>query len=162
KEVADLNGDGLPDLATFGNDGSLRIYLQQSAGGLGAPCIFPGTASPGGDAATSTGDLTADGAADIAAADGGGTSGGAWLFRQLTGGAKLSTSVDASVSTGSIAFNKAIHITGTFHNPGGGCLMDDTVSLQRTGPEGTLDLGPTAVAGDGSFNFQDVPPSAGA
>ena len=162
KEVADLNGDGLPDLATFGNDGSLRIYLQQSAGGLGAPCIFPGTASPGGDAATSTGDLSADGAADIADADVGGTSGGAWLFRQLTGGAKLSTSVDASASTGFIPFNKAIHITGTFHNPGGGCLKDDTVSLQRTGPEGTLDLGPTPVAGDGSFSFQDVPPSAGA
>src|SRR5436305_3439670 len=69
KEVADLNGDGRPDLATFADDGSLRIYLQQSGGGLGAPCIFPGTASPGGDPATSTGDLTADGAADIAHAD---------------------------------------------------------------------------------------------
>ena len=29
KEVADLNGDGLPDLAAFGDDGSLRVYLQQ-------------------------------------------------------------------------------------------------------------------------------------
>jgi hypothetical protein len=162
KEVADLNGDGLPDLATFGNDGSLRIYLQQTEGGLGAPCIFPGTASPGGDAATSTGDLTADGATDIADADVGGTSGGAWLFRQLTDGAKLSTSVDASASKGSIPYNRAIHITGTFHNPGGGCLQDDTVSLQRTGPHGTLDLGPTDVAADGSFSFEDVPPTAGA
>ncbi len=162
KEVADLNGDGLPDLATFGNDGSLRIYLQQSGGGLGAPCIFPGTASPGGDAATSTGDLTADGATDIADADVGGTSGGAWLFRQLTGGAKLSTSVDASASTGSVPYDHAIDITGSFHTPGGGCLQDDTVSLQRTGPAGTFDLGPTQVAADGSFSFKDVPPSAGA
>ena len=162
KEVADLNGDGLPDLATFGTDGSLRIYLQQDSGGLGAPCVFPGTASPGGDAATSTGDLTADGATDIADADVGGTSRGAWLFRQLTGGAKLSTSVDASASAGSIPYNHAIDITGTFHNPGGGCLRDDTVSLQRTGPDGMLDLGPTDVAADGSFSFEDVPPTAGA
>jgi VCBS repeat protein len=162
KEVADLNGDGRPDLATFGDDGSLRVFLQQSGGGLAAPCIFPGTASPGGDAATSTGDLTADGAADIADADVGGTSGGAWLFRQLTGGAELATSVDASASADTIAYNGAVDITGTFHNPGGGCVRDDTVSLERTGPDGTLDLGPTEVAADGSFSFEDVPPSAGA
>ena len=31
KEVADLNGDGLPDLAAFGDDGSLRVYLQQDS-----------------------------------------------------------------------------------------------------------------------------------
>jgi hypothetical protein len=161
KEIADLNGDGLPDLATFGDDGSLRVYLQQDGGGLGAPCIFPGTSSPGGDAATSTGDLTADGAADIADADVGGTSGGAWLFRQLTGGDRLATSVDASVSRDSIPFNGGVDITGTFHNPGGGCLRDNTVSLQRTGPGGTLDLGPTDVGGDGTFSFEDVPPSAG-
>ncbi|MFL5791314.1 MAG: FG-GAP-like repeat-containing protein [Actinomycetota bacterium] len=160
-EVADLNGDGRQDLATFGVDGSLRIYLQQDGGGLAQPCVFPGTASPGGDAATSTGDLTADGAADIADADVGGTSGGAWLFRQLTGGAQLATSVDASVSAGTVPYNGAVDITGTFRNPGGGCLRDDTVSLQRTGPDGTLDLGPTQVAGDGSFSFEDVPPTAG-
>jgi FG-GAP-like repeat len=161
KEVADLNGDGRPDLATFGDDGSLRIYLQQSGGGLGAPCVFPGTASPGGDAATSTGDLTADGAADIADADVGGTSGGAWLFRQLTGGAHLATSVDAVASVDRIRYNGAVDITGWFHNPGGGCLRDDTVSLQRSGPDGTWDLGPTQLAADGSFSFSDVPPTAG-
>ena len=162
KEVADLNGDGLPDLAAFGDDGSLRVYLQQDTGGLGAPCTFPGTASPGGDAATSTGDLTADGAADIADADVGGTSGGAWIFRQLTGGALLPTSVDADVSTHSVVYNKAVTITGTFHNPGGGCLRNDSVSLERSGPGGgTLDLGPTQVAADGSFSFDDVAPTAG-
>jgi FG-GAP-like repeat len=162
KEVADLNGDGLPDLAAFGDDGSLRVYLQQDTGGLGAPCTFPGTTSPGGDAATSTGDLTADGAADIADADVGGTSGGAWIFRQLTGGALLPTSVDADVSTHSLAYNKAVTITGTLHNPGGGCLRNDSVSLERSGPGGgTLDLGPTQVAEDGSFSFEDVAPTAG-
>ncbi len=35
------------------------------------------------------------------------------------------------------------------------------MSLQRTGPDGTLDLGPTDVAADGSFSFEDVPPTAG-
>ncbi len=162
EEVADLNGDGLPDLAAFGSDGSLRVYLQQATGGLGAPCIFPGAASPGGDAATSAGDLTGDGAADIADADVGGTSGGAWIFRQLTGGASLPTSVDANVSTHSVAYNKAVTISGTFHNPGGGCLRNDSVSLERSGPGGgTLDLGPTQVAADGSFSFQDVAPTPG-
>jgi hypothetical protein len=162
KEVADLNGDGRPDLATFADDGSLRVFLQQSGGGLDAPCLFPGTASPGGAAATSTGDLTADGAADIADADVGGTSGGAWLFRQLSAGTKLATSVDASASADTIPYNGAVDITGTFHDPGGGCLRDDTVSLERTGLDGTLDLGPTEVAADGSFSFEDVPPSVGA
>jgi len=162
KEVADLNGDGLLDLATFGDDGSLRVFLQQNGGGLGAPCIFPGTASPGGDAATSTGDVTADGAVDIADADVDGTSGGGWLFRQLTGDAKLATSVDASASASTVGYNSAIDITGTFHNPGGGCLRDDTVSLHRSGPDGTFDLGPTDIAADGSFSFEDVAPTAGA
>ena len=41
KEVGDLNDDGLADLATFGTDGFLRIYLQQAGGGLGAACLFP-------------------------------------------------------------------------------------------------------------------------
>jgi hypothetical protein len=162
KEVADLNGDGLPVLAAFGTDGSLRIFLQQDGGGLGAPYIFPGTASPGGDAATSTGDLTADGAADIADADIGGTSGGAWLFRQLSGGAKLATSVDATASASSVAYNTPIDNTRTLHNPGGGCLREDTVSLHRSGPDGTFDLGPTELAADGTFSFKDVPPRAGA
>jgi hypothetical protein len=161
EEVADLNGDGLPDLAAFGNDGSMRVYLQQDTGGLGAPCVFPGTASPGGDAATSAGDLTADGAADIADADVGGTSGGAWIFRQLSG-AVLPTSVDAGVSTHSVPYNKAVTITGTFHNPDGGCLRNNSVSLERSGPGGgTLDLGPTQVGADGSFSFNDVAPTPG-
>jgi hypothetical protein len=138
------------------------VYLQQDAGGLGAPCIFPGTASPGGDAATSAGDLTADGAADIADADVGGTSGGAYVFRQLAGGASLPTSVDADVSAHSVPSNKAVTIAGMFHNPGGGCVRNDTVSLERSGPgAGTLDLGPTQVAADGTFSFEDVPPTPG-
>jgi len=104
----------------------------------------------------------AGGAADIADADVGGTSGGAWLFRQLSGGATLATSVDASASASAVDYNAAIDFTGTFHNPGGGCLRDDTVSLHRSGPDGTFDLGPTEVAADGTFSFEDVPPTAGA
>jgi hypothetical protein len=161
KEVADLNGDGRADLATFGDDGLLRIYVQLGAGGLGWACSFPGTTTPGGDAATSTGDLTADGAADIADADVGGTSGGAWLFRQLTGSDRLSTSVDAVAAKPSIQVGKTVTISGTLQNPGGGCLRENTVSLQRTGPDGTVDLGPATLGSDGAFSFLDTPTKAG-
>jgi hypothetical protein len=161
KEVADLNGDGLVDLATFGGDGFLRIYLQQSDGGLGAACSFPGTSTPGDDAATSTGDQTSDGAADIVDADVGGTSGGAWLFEQLTGGALLTTSVDALASKTSMQVFHPVTISGTFHNSEGGCLRQGSVSLSRSGPDGTIDLGSTAFAADGSFSFQDTPTLAG-
>ena len=42
KEVADLNGDGLPDLAAFGDDGSLRVYLQQDSWGPRGAVHIPG------------------------------------------------------------------------------------------------------------------------
>jgi Big-like domain-containing protein/VCBS repeat protein len=162
KEVADLNDDGRIDLATVGEDGMLRIYLQQGSGGLGEACSFPtGTSTPGDDAATATGDLTSDGAADIVDADVGGTSGGALLFRQLTGTQLLSTGVDAVASEDSVQVGQSVTISGTFHDPEGGCLREDSVSLSRTGPDGTVDLGSTPFAGDGSFSFQDSPASAG-
>jgi hypothetical protein len=161
KEVADLNGDGMIDLATFGADGLLRIYLQQEAGGLGSACSFPGPDTPGTDAATAAGDLTADGAADLVDADIGGATGGAWLYRQLTGTELLPTSVDAIASKASMRVGKTVTISGTFANPGGGCLREDTVSLTRTGSAGSVDLGSTTIAGDGSFSFQDTPSKAG-
>ena len=163
KEVGDFNGDGRVDLATFGSDGFLRIYAQSSDGGLGSACSFPtGTSTPGDDAATSTGDLTADGAADIVDADIGGTSGGAWLFPQLTGGDLLHTAVDAAPSTPSTHVGQAVTISGTFHSPEGGCLRQDSVSLSRSGPDGTVDLGTQQYAGDGSFAFKDTPSRTGA
>ncbi len=161
KEVADLNGDGRTDLATFSSDGSVRVYLQQATGGLGPACSFPGTSTPGTDAATATGDVTGDAAADLVDADIGGTSGGAWLYEQLTGTDLLSTSVSAVASKTSIRAGKTVTISGTFANPGGGCLRDDTVSLARTGDGGSVDLGSTTVGGDGSFAFQDSPPKVG-
>jgi hypothetical protein len=162
-EVADLNGDGRIDLATFADDGMLRIYAQQTGGGLGQACSFPtGTSTPGDDAATSAGDLTSDGAADLVDADLGGTSGGARLFRQLTGGDRLATSVQAAASKATLQVDKAVTISGTFHSPNGGCLRVDSVGLSRTGADGTVDLGSAAYAGDGSFSFQDTPLRAGA
>jgi hypothetical protein len=161
KEVADLNGDGRPDLATFGTDGLLRIYVQLATGGLGWSCSFPGTNAPGGDVATSTGDLTADGATDIADADVGGTSGGAWLFQQLTGTDLLPTSIDALASASSVVVGKTVTISGTLHNPDGGCLRETSVTLERSGPDGTVDLGSATLGTDGTFSFQDTPAKAG-
>src|SRR5207247_497503 len=63
--VGDLNGDGHDDVAALSADGTLRLYVQQDGGGLGAPCSFPAPDASGDDAATSIGDLTGDGAAEI-------------------------------------------------------------------------------------------------
>ena len=161
KEVGDLNGDGRVDLATFGTDGWLRVYVQQSAGGLAAACLFPASTTPGTDAATSSGDLTDDGAADLVDADVAGTSGGAWLFRQLTGTELLPTSIVAAASRATMRVGKTVTISGTFSNPDGGCLHADTVSLTRTGPGGTVGLGSGAIGADGSFSFDDTPTAGG-
>ncbi len=160
KEVGDLNDDGLADLATFGTDGSVRIYLQQTGGGLGAACSFPAETTPGGDAATAIGELTGDGAADLVDADVAGTSGGAWLYRQLTGTELLPTSIDASASRSTMRVGRSVAISGTFHNPDGGCLRNGSVTLTRTGPGPTVheDI---AIGAGGSFVFHDAPLASG-
>jgi hypothetical protein len=160
KEVGDLNGDNLADLATFGTDGSVRIYLQQAGGGLGAACAFPGQATPGGDAATAIGDLSGDGATDLVDADVAGTSGGAWLSRQLTGTELLATSIDAVASKTRMRAGKSVAVSGTFHDPDGGCLRNGSVTLTRTGPGGTV-LDGFAIASDGTFAFSDAPAASG-
>ena len=161
KEVADLNGDGRADLATFGADGAMRVYLQQDTGGLGAPCWFPATATPGTDAASASGDVTDDGATDLVDADVGGTSGGAWLFRQLTGGELLETGVEAQASHATMRAGTTLTISGTFINDLGGCLRADTVSLIRSAGGIDADLGDASIASDGTFSFHDVPAKAG-
>jgi hypothetical protein len=162
KQVGDLNDDGRSDLATFSANGTLRIYLQKDTGGLGAPCSFPAAADPGGDPAVSAGDATGDGADDLADADTTGGSGGAWLFRQLTGGELLLTAVDATLSTDHRRVGKRVTITGAFANPGGGCLREHTVSLWRTAPGGSPVARDTkTIRSDGSFTFRDTPKRAG-
>jgi hypothetical protein len=160
KEVGDLNDDGLADLATFGTDGTVQIYLQQTGGGLGAACAFPTETTPGGDAATAIGELTGDGAADLADADIAGTSGGAWLYRQLTGTELLSTSIDAVASRSTMRVGRSVTISGTFHNPDGGCLRNSLVTLTRTGPGPTV-LDDVAIGAGGSFVFHDAPSASG-
>ena len=154
KEVGDLNGDDLADLATFGTDGSLRVYLQQTGGGLGAACIFPGQSTPGGDAATAVGDVTGDGEADLVDAE---LAGGAWLHRQLTGTELLATSIDATASKTTMSVGKRVRISGTFHDPDGGCLRNGSVTLTRSGTA----LDDVAIGSDGSFTFTDTPAASG-
>ena len=84
EEVGDLNGDGHDDVATLSAAGILRVYVQPDGGGLSAPCSFPAVDASGDDASTSIGDLSGDGGAGTAAAEGGGDLGAATVFRQLT------------------------------------------------------------------------------
>ena len=158
KEVGDLNDDGLADLATFGSDGSVRIYLQQAGGGLGAACSFPGQATPGDDAATAIGDLTGDATTDLVDADVAGATGGAWLYRQLTGTELLPISIDATPSKTTIRASKKLTISGTLHDPEGGCLRNGSVTLMRT-PGGVVDDAP--IGTDGSFVLTDTPNASG-
>jgi len=160
EEVGDLNGDDLADLATFGGDGSVQIYLQQSGGGLGAACSFPGQSVPGGDAATAIGDLTGDGVSDLVDADLTGASGGAWLYRQLMGTELLPTTIDATASKTTMRVGKTVTIAGTFHDPDGGCLRNATVRLTRSGPDGAVPVD-AGIGSDGSFTFQDTPTASG-
>ncbi|MEP6759338.1 MAG: FG-GAP-like repeat-containing protein [Actinomycetota bacterium] len=160
KEVGDLNGDGLADLATFGADGLVRIYLQQDVGGLGPACVFPAAVTLGDDAATAIGDVTGDGAIDLVEADGTSSSGGASLYRQLTGTDRLPTSIDAAATRTTMQVGKSVKFSGTFSNPDGGCLRNGSVTLTRSGPGGSVP-NDVAFGSDGSFAFTDTPSASG-
>ena len=162
KEVGDLNGDGHDDVATLSADGTLRVYVQQDGGGLGAPCSFPAPGASGDDAATSIGDLTGDGAAEIAAAEGGGDLGGATVFRQLTGGQKLTTSLSLAPSASSIVYGDTVTLSGALSNPDGGCLRTGSVVIHRSGPVGgTVVVDTVPLGSDLAFATDVVPPSGG-
>ena len=162
KEVGDLNGDGHDDVATLSADGTLRVYVQQDGGGLGAPCSFPAPGASGDDAATSIGDLTGDGAAEIAAADGGGVLGGATVFRQLTGAQKLATALSLAASASSIVYGDVVTLSGALSNPDGGCLRTGSVEIHRSGPVGgTVVVDSVPLGSDLTFTTDVVPPSGG-
>ena len=162
EEVGDLNGDGHDDVATLSAAGILRVYVQPDGGGLSAPCSFPAADASGDDASTSIGDLSGDGGAEIAAAEGGGGLGAATVFRQLTGTEKLPTSLSLEPSATSTVYGTPVTLTGALSNPAGGCLRTGSVAIHRSGPVGgTLVVGTVPLGPDGSFSTDVTPPSGG-
>jgi hypothetical protein len=162
KEVGDLNGDGHEDVATLSAAGILRVYVQPDGGGLSAPCSFPAADASGDDASTSIGDLSGDGGAEIAAAEGGGDQGAATVFRQLRGTEKLPTSLSLEPSATSIVYGAPVTLTGALSNPDGGCLRTGSVAIHRSGPVGgTAVVGTVPLDPDGSFSTEVTPPSGG-
>jgi Bacterial Ig-like domain (group 3) len=162
KEVGDLNGDGHDDVATLSTDGTLRVYVQQDGGGLGAPCSFPAPDASGDDTATSIGDLSGEGGPEIAAAEGGGDLGAATVFRQLTGAEALPTSLSLEPSATSTVYGAPVTLTGALSNPAGGCLRTGSVAIHRSGPVGgTVGVGTVPLDPDGSFSTEVTPPSGG-
>jgi hypothetical protein len=162
EEVGDLNGDGHDDVATLSAAGILRVYVQPDGGGLSAPCSFPAADASGDDASTSIGDLSGDGRAEIAAAEGGGDLGAATVFRQLTGAEKLPTSLSLEPSATSTVYGAPVTLTGALSNPAGGCLRTGSVAIHRSGPVGgTIVVGTVPLDPDGSFSTDVTPPSGG-
>ena len=162
EEVGDLNGDGHDDVATLSAAGILRVYVQPDGGGLSAPCSFPAADASGDDASTSIGDLSGDGGAEIAAAEGGGDLGAATVFRQLTGAEKLPTSLSLEPSATSTVYGVPVTLTGALSNPAGGCLRTGSVAINRSGPVGgTVVVGTVPLEADGSFSTDVTPPSGG-
>ena len=162
EEVGDLNGDGHDDVATLSAAGILRVYVQPEGGGLSAPCSFPAADASGDDASTSIGDLSGDGGAEIAAAEGGGDLGAATVFRQLTGAERLPTSLSLEPSATSTVYGAPVTLTGALSNPAGGCLRTGSVVIHRSGPVGgTVVVGTVPLDPDGSFSTEVTPPSGG-
>ena len=160
KEIGDLNDDGLTDVATFRN-GVVRIYVQQNAGGLAAPCSFPATDVTGGDPSTAVGDLAGDGAADLAGAEGVGEVGGATVFTQLAGGQKLATSLSLALSASTIGFGSTVTLSGALSSPEGGCVPSGSVTIHQRDPHDVESVIGTAPLGaDLSFSI-DVAPAGG-
>jgi Bacterial Ig-like domain (group 3)/FG-GAP-like repeat len=159
KEVGDLNGDGLVDLATF-TKGKLRVYVQPTGGGLSPPCVFPAKGVTGGDAATSVGDLSGDGGVDLAGAEGAGQVGAATVFTQLMGGDMLPTGLSLVASASRVATGSVVALSGTLSNPDGGCaLTSGTVTIHQRDPNDVETIvGTVPLDGDLGFTI-DVHPS---
>jgi hypothetical protein len=161
EEVGDLNGDGHDDVATLSAAGILRVYVQPDGGGLSAPCSFPAADASGDDASTSIGDLSGDGGAGIAAAEGGGHLGAATVFRQLTGAERLPTSLSLEPSATSTVYGTPVTLTGSLSNPDGGCLRTGSVVIHRSGPVGGTVVDTVPLGSDLTFTTDVVPPSGG-
>ena len=87
-DVADLTGDGLPDVAAFtSDDASVEVYAQQAGGTWAAPTTvdFPGLPSPTDQRSLTIADVTGDGRRDLLAV------GGATPSTQLAYRAQLAT-----------------------------------------------------------------------
>ncbi len=168
--LADVNHDGASDVVAAEVGGSLGWAIGNGDGtfgtfssvGLGAPCSFPAPQASGDDAATSMGDLTGDGAAEIAVAEGGGDLGAATVFRQLTGAQKLTTSLSLAPSASSIVYGATVTLSGALTNPGGGCLRSGSVTVYRSGAVGgTVVVGTVPLGSDLTFTTDVTPPSGG-
>jgi Bacterial Ig-like domain (group 3)/FG-GAP-like repeat len=162
KEVGDLNDDGLVDLATFAKH-KLRVYVQQTGGGLSPACVFPANGVTGGDAATSIGDLNGDGGADLAGAEGAGLAGAATVFTQLMGGDTLPMDLSLVASASKVATGSSVTLSGTLSNPDGGCaLTTGTVTIHQRDPNDVTSVVDTVpLDGDLGFTIDVQPASVG-
>jgi hypothetical protein len=154
--IADVNGDGKPDLVTANNQGwDVSVILATGGGAFAAPQSRPGGTSP---RAVAVADLDGDGVADIVVADA-----SAITVDRATGSTTYATgSLPASLAIGDldgdghpdivVAFDLGFLAVlrnkgdGTFEAPAVHAIIGDHVALADVDGDGALDV---VVSGSG-------------
>ncbi len=150
--VADINGDGTPDIVALPMWPSLiglDAFLQDQSGDFSIACTYPLWQSNG---TVAVGDLDSDGSPDIAA----GGAGTVDVFPSAASTPKGSSQLSLfgqnwTSPMGSPSMSGSL----TFAS---GCLMPTQVQIQRENPDGTTtDVGSAPVNSmDGTFSFTDT------
>lgn len=136
--VADVNGDGLPDLLTANHVGSVGVRLNSGSGQFGPAATYPVGASPVGLA---VGDVNNDGFPDVVTAGFGSDQlsvllgAGAGLFGQVTNYASGPGSSPISVAIGDVDGGGAPDLVSANFSAGtAGVFLSESPVLKLAGP----------------------------
>jgi uncharacterized repeat protein (TIGR01451 family) len=120
--VADLNGDGSPDLLATGGNSNVSVWLGDGSGVFGPSTLYSlgGGSSP---SSLATGDFNGDGRPDLVAAD--------YDFDQLTG----SGTVSVALNTTGLGADLSITKTGAPNPVVSGSRLTYTLAITNNGSQ---------------------------